>query len=191
MKQIIITSPEKFSGEDKYIPTLIERGANTVGIENFAIHLRKPSWTITQYAALLKKIPSQYHPNIVLHDYFSLCRDFDLRGIHLNRRNTSPPHDHHGSISCSCHSFNEVINAKPTMDYVFLSPVFDCISKSGYNAGFTPEQLTEASVRGIIDHKVIALGGITQARIPQIIEWHFGGYAQLGDIWNNINYHLN
>ena len=64
------------------------------------------------------------------------------------------------------------------MDYVFLSPVFDSISKQGYRAAFSMETLEQA--RGIIDEKVFALGGVTLDKITILEQLHFGGIAVYG-----------
>ena len=68
------------------------------------------------------------------------------------------------------------------MDYVFLSPVFNSISKQGYEAAFTDEQLDAAARSGLLDHRVMALGGIMPECAPQLRRWHFGGGAMLGCI---------
>lgn len=57
----------------------------------------------------------------------------------------------------------------------------------GYEAAFSDADLQQATADGIIDNKVIALGGVTAANIPQLQRMHFGGAAFLGDIWNRIN----
>ena len=75
----------------------------------------------------------------------------------------------------SCHSLEEVCQYKNHMDYVFLSPVFDSISKQGYRAAFSIETLEQA--RGIIDEKVFALGGVTLDKITILEQLHFGGIA--------------
>ena len=77
----------------------------------------------------------------------------------------------------------EVIERKPTMNYVFLSPIFDSISKQGYRSAFDHATLKKAAHEGIIDHKVVALGGVTRQRISLLAEYGFGGAAMLGDIW--------
>lgn len=183
MLQIIITSPGTLPEEDIFIPRLIDRGA-------FAIHLRKPEWSTSQYAALINKIPEDYHRYLVLHDHFDLCCDYNLKGVHLNRRNPVPPQNHKGSLSCSCHSFEEVVKMKPLVDYMFLSPIFNSISKQGYMTAFTDSQLTQAAKEGIIDNKVIALGGITPNHVSTLEQWHFGGYAMLGCVWGNIELYI-
>ncbi|GAA6529534.1 hypothetical protein LPYR103PRE_15070 [Segatella asaccharophila] len=69
------------------------------------------------------------------------------------------------------------------MDYVFLSPVFDSISKSGYCSAFPLSALKQAQEEGIIDRKVIALGGVTYDKLPLLESLSFGGGAMLGEIW--------
>ena len=83
----------------------------------------------------------------------------------------------------SCHSLEELSAHKAKFDYLFLSPIFDSISKKGYSGRFTREQLLEARDNGLIDKKIIALGGITAGNIPIIRELGFGGVAVLGSVW--------
>ncbi len=64
-----------------------------------------------------------------------------------------------------------------------LSPIFDSISKQGYRAAFTSAQLEEARRRGIIDKRVMALGGVTFDRVKEVLEMGFGGAMILGDAW--------
>ncbi|MDD6809054.1 MAG: thiamine phosphate synthase, partial [Bacteroidales bacterium] len=47
-------------------------------------------------------------------------------------------------LSVSCHSLEELSAHKAKFDYLFLSPIFDSISKKGYSGRFTREQLLEA-----------------------------------------------
>lgn len=180
MKWIVITMPNFIEDEAEYINQLFESGIDL-------LHLRKPESTMADCEHLLQEIDAKRHQQIVVHDHFELCEKYHLHGIHLNRRNHEIPKDFKGSISCSCHSFGEVATALDSKDYVFLSPIFDSISKQGYNHSFSNRDLEEAAQNGIINDKVIALGGITSLYIPQIRAWNFGGAAFLGDIWNRRN----
>ena len=74
----------------------------------------------------------------------------------------------------------EVKRYKDACDYVLLSPIFDSVSKQGYASAFTDETLREASKDGIIDHKVVALGGVTPDKIDYLQQLNFGGAAMLG-----------
>lgn len=180
MKILVITSPGFMPGEDFYIQKLLDWRVDL-------IHLRKPDATIEACETLLRAIPIKYHDRIVVHDHFELCDEFHLHGIHLNSRNHTPPQKFQGSISCSCHSIEEVAERKAKMNYVFLSPIFNSISKQGYKAAYTKDSLKDAAAMGIIDKKVIALGGITFGKLKQLEKWHFGGVAMLGAIWNHID----
>ena len=180
MKWIVITSPDFLSGEALFINRLFCHGLDV-------LHLRKPGATEAACRHLLSEIPSRWHNRIVVHDHFSLATEFSLLGIHLNRRCPDVPMGFHGHVSCSCHSLDEVVAAKSHCNYVFLSPIFDSISKQGYSASFTDDDLQQAHAAGIINHKVVALGGITSSHIPQLKDWGFGGAAFLGDVWRRMH----
>ena len=73
------------------------------------------------------------------------------------------------------------------MDYLFLSPIFQSISKEGYGNGFPWYELEEARERGFINPKVFALGGIDASHIRQLKGLGFGGAVVLGALWGKIN----
>lgn len=179
MKQlIVITTPYFYPDEASLLTLLFEEGMTR-------LHLRKPDGNRPALEALLERIPSIYYPRIVLHDHLELAVEGRFGGIHLNRRNPVAPSDYAGSVSRSCHSLEEVDHYKPLCDYVFLSPIFQSISKEGYGRGFLPEELRQAGTLGRIDRKVIALGGISNESITKINEIPFGGFAVLGALWGN------
>ena len=180
MKLILITSPTYFVEEDKIITSLFEEGLDI-------LHLRKPD-TAPMYAErLLTLIPEQYHKRIVVHGHFYLKEEFRLKGIHLNLRNPNAPEHYKGHISCSCHSLEEVKERKRNYDYVFMSPVFDSISKQDYNAQYSPEEIKKAHKQGIIDKKVYALGGIDVHNIKEVKKYGFGGAAVMGASWQKFD----
>ncbi len=177
MKIIVITTPNFIKGEEFVIPHLLQLGVDIV-------HIRKPSAMREQLALLLDSLPKWCYDRLVVHDCLELANEYHLRGIHLNRRNHVIPDNFKGSVSMSCHSLEEVDIKKDMADYVFLSPIFNSISKSGYNSAFSKEELHNAMKQGTIDHKVIALGGVSAANIDTVKDLGFGGAALLGDIWD-------
>ncbi|MDY3268456.1 MAG: thiamine phosphate synthase [Phocaeicola sp.] len=180
MKLILITTPEYFVEEDQILNALFEEGLDI-------LHLRKPNTEAVYAERLLTLIPEKHHKKIVIHDHFELYNEYNLRGLHLNSRNPLPPDNYSGQLSASCHTFEEVKADKKTCDYVFLSPIFNSISKDGYNSGFTEEDITNGVKAGVIDKKVIALGGIDHNSIEKIKEMGFGGAAVLGGLWSKFN----
>ena len=180
MKLIVITTPTYFVEEDKIITALFDEGLDT-------LHLRKPDTAPVYAERLLTLIPEKYHKHIVVHDHFYLKNEYKLKGIHLSQRNPLIPDNYTGHVSASCHTLDEVSAVKKICDYVFLSPIFDSISKKGYSSAFTPETIREAASRGIIDKKVIALGGVDEDNILRVKDFGFGGAAVLGGLWNKFN----
>lgn len=178
MLKIAVTLPTVICGEVAIIRHLLADGIDI-------IHLRKPQADIDYCRALLRELTPAERSKIVVHDYVELYYEFGLRGIHLNKNISTLPADYSGSRTRSCHSFEEVIRFKDGCDYLFLSPIFDSISKQGYRSAFSHEELTWASQRGIIDSKVIALGGVTQQDMKYLEALGFGGVAMSGAIYKH------
>ena len=180
MKLIVMTSPTFFVEEHQILTALFDEGLET-------LHLRKPHTEAVYSERLLSLLPEAYRKQIVVHDHFYLKNEYNLKGIHLNSRNPEPPAGYKGQKSCSCHTAEEVEAAKKTCDYVFLSPIFDCISKPGRTAAFSPEALRQLSRRRVIDRKVMALGGVNADNVSQLRDFGFGGCVVLGALWSHFN----
>ncbi|NDW19187.1 thiamine phosphate synthase [Dysgonomonas sp. 216] len=177
MELIVITNENLFDGEAEALNLLFEHDLQT-------LHLRKPHATEIGIEHVINKVNSEYRNRIVLHDCFNLIHKYDLKGVHLNSRNTNFPQKEGLSVSRSCHSFEEVEKFSD-LNYVFLSPIFDSISKQGYNKAFSDRDLLEARDTGIINKKVFALGGITAQNISEAAQFGFGGVVVLGTLWED------
>ena len=173
MLWIAVTPPAFHDGEAAFISRLLAGGVDVV-------HLRKPGSAEAECAGLLEALSEDERARVVVHDHFGLAARYGLMGIHLNSRNPSAPEGFRGQLSRSCHSLEEVRRFKPECGYVFLSPVFDSISKQGYSAAFSPDTLSRASAEGIIDSKVFALGGVTPDKAGLLSTLGFGGAVMLG-----------
>lgn len=178
MKLMVVTAEYFWAEEPEAVNRLFGEGMEV-------LHLRKPHASLDEMKRFLRRIDAGFHPRIVVHDHYELTGLFALRGIHLNRRNDARAFRGRPdlSVSRSCHSFEEVGDAPAEYAYLFLSPVFDSISKAGYKRRYTPEELDDARARGIIGSRVIALGGITAERIPAVRRYGFGGVAVSGALW--------
>ena len=180
MKLILMTPPSYFVEEDKIITALFEEGLDI-------LHLRKPN-TAPMYAErLLSLIPEQYHKRIVVHGHFYLKDEYKLKGIHLSERNPNVPGLYKGHLSRSCHTLEEIKAHKKSHDYLLFSPAFTDESKQNFLGNYTREEIRKAHKAGIIDKKVIALGGIDTENIKQVKDLGFGGAAILGGIWDKFD----
>ncbi len=145
------------------------------------MHIRKPSWTKNETAALISLIPERLHGKLKLHDHFSLLKEFNLGGVHLNSRNPVPP-SNAASVSKSLHTIEELASSCGTCyDYVTLSPIYDSISKPGYATPFPEDKSILAPL--LKGKKVVALGGVTEGNIPELKRAGFWGAAMMGSLW--------
>lgn len=172
---IVITLPDFIAEEGKRIARLLQQ------VE--LVHIRKPNASAQETERLINDIPQEYHSRLVLHDHHHLAAKYHLHGVHLNSRNPLPPEGWTGSVSRSCHSLEEVKEWKEKCNYVSLSPIYNSISKAGYMSAFTKEDLQKARTEGIIDEKVLALGGVTFEKMEEVEKMGFGGGMILGDAW--------
>ena len=177
MELMVITRPDFFEGEAEAIRMLLDEGLEF-------LHIRKPDSTEEQMEQLLKQIPAEYYNRIVLHEHYDLAMKYDLRGVHINRRTKGHVPCYKWEMSTSVHSLEEVEKKKGCFDYLFLSPIYDSISKTGYHSAFSAKQLREARERFIISRNVIALGGVKAGCMAMLRVQGFGGAAVLGDVWN-------
>lgn len=173
---VIITSPRFFPGEAEMLSLLL-------GGLDCRVHLRKPGCTERQMRGLIEALPEEFRPELTLQDHLSLAPEYGVGGVHPTSRFPVAPEGWTGLVSRSCHSLGEVAMCRDA-DYVFLSPVFDSISKSGYSSAFTDAQLRSAPE---IDGHVYALGGVRPEHFPLLAEYGFGGAALLGHVWRDCS----
>ena len=176
MLRIAITRPGAIAGEVATVRRLLADGFDVV-------HLRKPEAGEEYCRRMLSELTPAERRRIVIHDYAALYEEFALRGVHLNRNVTQLPEKYCGTRTRSCHTLEEVVRYKAQCDYLFLSPIFDSISKEGYASAFSHQELCRAAREGIIDSRVVALGGVTPELIPYLASLGFGGVAMSGAVF--------
>lgn len=177
MKLLLITSPLPIRNEHELLVQFFELGLET-------LHVRKPDLTLRQLKEWLEELPEQFHTRLMLHSHHELHQELQIKGLHfpagvrLNAKaiEKSPLH-----FSTSFHQVKEILNPDPVFDYAFLSPIFDSISKIGYQAAFSEQELKNTLMA--TNFSVIALGGITSENLEKIVDLGFAGAAVLGAVW--------
>ena len=173
---VIISEPGFFSGEAEALRRLFD------GLE-CRVHLRKPGSAEEDMRRLVESLPEELRPRLTLQEHLQLAPEYGVGGVHPTSRFPEIPPCWRGLVSRSCHSLDEVAACQDA-DYLFLSPIFDSISKSGYRSAFTDAQLRSASE---IDGHVYALGGVRPENFPLLKEYGFGGAALLGHVWRDCS----
>lgn len=189
MKVIVISGPNEKAGEMETLTSLFE-----AGLERF--HLRKPNYSTQQMREYLNRVPAKYYNRIVIHSHHELCLRYKLAGIHLTGKHKKQKYWltwlrnkylkmrlPELEITTGFHTLGSLAEDQNKYAYVFLSPVFDSISKIGYRSTFNEDSLAKV-VRGA-KTKVFALGGVDEDKIERASELGFYGVALLGSIWKS------
>jgi thiamine-phosphate pyrophosphorylase len=184
MEIIVITQPNNTINEVELIHQLFNDGL-------MKLHLRKPNCSCDEVRQLIQQINVIHHPKIVIHQYPELLNEFNVAGFHITQfyknkiesiRQIIKPNQ---SLSISCHSFDE-IQQLSNFDYYFISPVFNSISKKGYESNFSIAEIETGLIKNK-DKKIVALGGINKGNVSRINALKFSGAAILGGLWQAEN----
>lgn len=167
---LVITPSDFIKDEAEAISMLLQGGIDYV-------HIRKPQASEQALRDLIMAIPKKFRHRLKLHDCYELCEELGLGGFQINSRNPIPERVI-AKPSFSCHSFSE-LDSLPPYKYATLSPVFDSISKPGYQSNFSPDEL----IRVRKYRNIIAMGGIVPPHFPLLQGIGFAGAALSGYIW--------
>jgi len=187
LKLIVISGPDDAEVELKVLHQMFEEG-----LEYF--HLRKPKFSTAEMKRYLNKVDKRYLHRIIIHSHHELAVTYKLRGVHFTQKHRKGKYwkswfmlryirfrNSKAEITVGYHTIGALKRHNPGYNYVFLSPVFDSISKMGYRSTFNEDSLKEAL--GKTEHTVIAMGGIDEDKIARARVYGFHGVALLGSIW--------
>jgi len=182
MELIVITHPEYFMGEGKLINALFDAGLQL-------LHLRKPGNDVVKFMALMKEINPVYHPAISIHQHHELADLFLIKRLHYPEKLWQVTGEQKKielfakgfHLSRSIHQWGPPADTA-FLDYVFFGPVFNSISKKGYQGIVDKDFYLSAVPAGL---KVFALGGINADLFMVLRKMNFDGAAVLGALWNH------
>ena len=194
MKLIVFSSHSNIHSEPKQVVRMFEHGLET-------LHLRKPNSSLKDLVEYLKLIPSEYHNRIVIHSHHKLAKKFHLKGVHFSKVHRDKSYNtklkylsfrlRFGNIliTRSCHKIYKLQENIDRYAYVFLSPMFETISKKSHSGLFSERHVKKALAS--TKNKVYALGGVDESKFKELNDLGFEGVALLGAIWNTDKDPLN
>jgi len=177
---VVISHSDRVEKENYYIEKFLNEGADY-------FHIRKPALSFSEIELVIKKIPVNLLPRISIHDNYPLLEKYNIGGIHFTSSSKHLLNNYNNSNlrkSISCHSFEEIKNLPYYIDYTFLSPVFNSISKKNYLGKFNSEK-TKNFLTKKFKFEIVALGGVSEKNIHTVKELGFTNAAVLGCVWNN------
>lgn len=173
---LAFTPPQPCTNEGIIIEQLIEVGFNRV-------HLRHPGASKETIIKILDDINPMYYSKITLHSHPQIALAEPSLGFGINLKPSAMPYneDMKGAVkSFSCHSVADIEAVHTLMseaDYCFLSPVFNSISKPGYNANIAFDDNLRHTLTSV---PTIALGGASGNKLNLLADIGFAGAAVLG-----------
>jgi thiamine-phosphate pyrophosphorylase len=182
MEVILISSPSKKKNEVSTIRRVFE-----MGLSRF--HVRKPDWSLDEIRKFLNEFPDECIERTVMHRRPELLTEYPFAGYHLSSKEQFLEKEIVGTISRSFHRLDELITSKEKLDYAFLGPIFDSVSKQGYNSAFPATQLRSFFIdrrRLRVEFpRIVALGGIVPEKVRVSLSLGFDGVAALGGVWGS------
>ena len=180
MELIVLSSPDDIQNEARQINELFDAGMKL-------FQVRKPDSSIEKIHSLLVDIDPRHRHEVVLHQHHEIAAAFGLKrrhfpeAIRVSQADALDNLQRTGlALSTSIHSLNDLEDLR-AFEYAFFGPVFNSISKFGYNANLPAGFCLPARAAR---PAIIALGGIDQCNIQQAKSMYFDGVAVLGAIWN-------
>lgn len=190
MKIIVLTPDWEANNEVETIINLFEEDLE-------CLHLRKPGYNKKQLKAFLNQIPKRYHEKIIIHSIrnISLAKKFNLKGVHLNSHERSSPNldafrlsliklmHPNLYVSTTFRTQKNLKRASNLFDYVILNNIFKSRSDENFKQ-FHDWTKLENSLKEI-QNKVIARGGITLSKLPEVKNLGFKGATFMNEIWSS------
>lgn len=186
---IAFSHPESIEKEAQIINQLFENGLHQLVI-------RKPKWNDEQFVDLLAQIDANHHPKLFICDRIALVLSNNVKGLHCSNAfydSMTKIEQHqlqydlqrkHQQMSISVHNEREWQKRAGKFHQLYLSPIFESVSKPGYKGNWNVEELPTLLQQMKTKEKIIALGGIQTKNIQQVEQIKFDGAAALGLFWN-------
>ncbi|AMQ00032.1 Thiamine monophosphate synthase [Pedobacter cryoconitis] len=182
MELIAVTRPDYFQGEGKLINALFEAGLQL-------LHLRKPENDETRFMRLMLEINPDYYRAISIHQHHELANMFSIRRLHYPEKlwKLTSQQKKTALFAAGFHLSRSVHQWGPPadtafLDYVFFGPVFNSISKVGYQSIVERNFYLSAVPQGL---KVFGIGGVNADLFQELQRMNFDGAAVLGALWNH------
>lgn len=144
------------------------------------LHIRKPHFTQDDQKKYLDQLNPGYFNKLSLHQFHELASVYSLGGLHW--KSNATVNQSFTIRSKSFHSIEEIEYETEALTYGFLSPIFDSISKEGYQSAFDHTILADQITKGL-PFPVYALGGVTWEFLENLENMGFDGAALLGSFW--------
>lgn len=175
---MVVTLPGLQQDEARYINALFEAGLER-------LHLRKPDLPEAALHTLMDAVDERHYHRIAWHQSHHLAIRYASKRLHfpewMRLRHRPEVWQLLQAEQCTLStSIHKPALLPDCFSYAFAGPVFDSISKPGYNAATDVDAMLKHATR-------VALGGITAANCNQLQVAGIQNIAVCGAVWQNTD----
>ena len=158
-----------------------------LGISTIQLRIKeKPLTCIEQEIIQSIKVAEKYKLRLFINDYWELALKHHAYGIHLGQEDLTTANCNEIAkaglrLGISTHCHEEVATALAVQpSYLAYGPVYETTSKA---MAFSPRGLARLRYwRQTIDYPLVAIGGITQQRLVEVLQCGVDGVALISEI---------
>jgi len=132
------------------------------------------------------KIARRLNVRIIINDRVDIAMAVDADGVHVGQQDLPPDNARRllgdsRIVGFSTHSVKQAVEAdRAPVDYIAIGPVFQTYTKENPHAVVGLEAITE--IRRQTSKPLVAIGGITLARAPSVLEAGADSVAVISDL---------
>ncbi|NBN96000.1 MAG: thiamine phosphate synthase, partial [Verrucomicrobia bacterium] len=157
-ENLVLFTPNDGSWDAKQVRRLFDAGLGRLHVQ-----VRK-DWDRRHYEQFLRAVPEVFWPRIVLGEEPELVEANKLGGFQMHPGERIPRRwPKHATVSAKCHDYDELRSTDKACGYVFLTPIFESVSKKDHRPRRTLREYEVILQRWKAEGgaPVHALGGIT------------------------------
>ena len=137
------------------------------------------------------KIARRLNVRIIINDRVDIAMAVDADGVHVGQQDLPPDNARHllgdsRIVGFSTHSVKQAVEGdRAPVDYIAIGPVFQTYTKENPHAVVGLEAIAE--IRRQTSKPLVAIGGITLARAPSVLEAGADSVAVIFDLLSTGN----
>ncbi len=188
---LLVTDRKQVPGDSlvSVVESALAGGVDAVQLREKDLSTRELFGLATQ----LRDLTSRYKAKLLINDRIDVALAVHADGAHLPGSSFDPREARallgpSALIGVSTHGLEQVVSAQQAgADYIVFGPVYDTASKRKYGAPLGLNAL--AQVTAVARVPVIAIGGITAARVPEVRHSGAAGVAMISAIFSAADAH--
>ncbi len=190
LKLCLITNQhnQTFEAYKKILMAAIAGGITSIQVREKNQNL----WQLEEFVKNIKLLIKPYHIRLIINDHVDLAKKMDVDGVHLGQQDMSPNMARkilgpHKIIGLSIESLEQLQEANQftSLNYVAASAIFPSKNKLDCNMLWGLDGLRTLCQQSY--HPVIAIGGIHQDNVKDVVMNGAAGVAVISAIHDVVN----